>query len=88
MLVIPLMIWLLKYGNLRFVPLEIIGKASYHIFLVQMAYYAGYYPILSDKLGKGPVLLLIGMAICLIIGIAFYLIDQPVQKAINKLYKK
>ena len=43
MFIAPVMIWVLQKVKIRFKPLEVVGKASYHIFLVQMVYYLGYF---------------------------------------------
>ena len=70
-------------------PIEIIGKASYHIFLVQMIYYnhkSFFYKYLSKRYEK----LLFNVIICTCLGILFYLVESPISKTIrnrsNKLY--
>lgn len=85
MIVIPIMNWLLKYPNISFKPLELVGRASYHIFLVQMVYYLCYYSIITSKVTDRKAELFIGLIICILIGIGFYLIEKPITtKIINR----
>lgn len=81
MLIAPLMIWVLqKKVKVHFKVLSIIGRASYHIFLVQMMYYLGYYAdMYSLAQGKDTIHLILGILICLVVGIAFYYIEKPIQ---------
>ena len=88
MLIIPLMIFVLQNVKLRFVPLEIIGQASYHIFLVQMMYYRGYYSVLQEKTSTWQEHLVLGVAICLAIGIVFYYTERPIQKWLQEFIRK
>ncbi len=37
--IIPILYFLIRQVNISFKPMEIIGKASFHIFLIQMIYY-------------------------------------------------
>ena len=80
LLIAPAMVWILQNVRIRLAPLEIIGRASYHIFLAQMVYYAGYYDILQGKTGSWQAHLAAGMAVCLAAGMAFYYIDKPMQE--------
>ena len=84
LLIVPAMIWILQNVRIRFTPLEIFGRASYHIFLAQMVYYAGYYTILQEKIRSWQLHLLAGMAVCLAVGVAFYCVDKPVQEWVNR----
>ena len=79
MLIVPAMVRILQDVRIHFAPLEIIGRASYHIFLAQMVYYAGYYNLLKERFGSWQGHLAAGMAICVAAGMAFYYIDKPVQ---------
>ena len=82
--IVPLTIWILREKKMRFLPLEIIGRASYHIFLVQMVYYRGYYTLLSDKVSTWQMHFLLGVLISLAIGIVFYYIEKPLQDQISR----
>lgn len=69
--------------------IEIIGKASYNIFLVQMVYYNGakaLYRIVQIKNRGGQ--LLMNIIICLSIGVLFYFVETPITKFVyNKAYR-
>lgn len=88
MLIIPLMIWILQNVNICFKPLELIGKASYHIFLVQMVYYLGYYQEAQTVISIWQVHLVFGILICLLIGIVFYYVEKPLQKWLQGIIQK
>lgn len=79
-------IFLLKDWHCR--PLELIGKASYNIFLVQMVYFqflaGGIYPIIE----RGIVKLIMTFCICISAGIAFYYMETPITKAVVKQIDK
>ncbi len=42
MFIIPVVVYIIKNVRFRFPPLELLGKASFNIYLVQMAFYRGY----------------------------------------------
>lgn len=85
----PLMMWLLQNTNIRFKPLEIVGRASYHIFLVQMEYYLGYYQkTYAVAHEQNYIHLALGVAICLLVGIIFYYVDKPLQDWIRKKLRR
>lgn len=83
--IIPLsMFGIDKLKNIRFKPVEIIGKASYHIFLVQMVwYYLAHERIASWNIYWA---LVINLVICIGVGITFYLIETPLNELINRKY--
>lgn len=88
MIIIPMMIWLLqksKNGGVHLLPLEVFGRASYHIFLVQMMYYLGYYQVLQDRVSTWQGHLIAGIIISLTIGVVFYYIDKPIQDWLGSL---
>ncbi len=75
---VPVMMWLVRWDRVHNRFLELLGKASYEIMLVQMIFYWYY----SGKLylrvqGKMPRLLLT-VIICAAIGVIYYLIESPV----------
>lgn len=73
---IPLITWLIPHVKLRFLPLEMIGRASYNIFLVQMIYYRAYRSKVAALIKAWPWELLAGIAICVLIGLIFYLLES------------
>lgn len=69
-----------------------IGKASYHIFLVQMIYFI-YNPIGKilnlyqlNNVTKGIVLLIINLITCILLGILFYKIEEKWRKINNEYF--
>ena len=62
-----------QYLSIRSRPLEKLGKASYHIFLVQMVYYRFLSGTVSKILNVRAAALVAGCAICLAGGYLFYL---------------
>lgn len=64
--------------------LELLGKASYNIFLVQMVYY-----LAASEMYKYvafvPLRIIINMVVCCLVGVVFYKIENPIT---NKIIKK
>lgn len=66
-------------------PLSLLGKASYDIFFVQMVYY-----LLMERFIKGLFenvyfVLAANILICTLVGVAFYFIETPITKKLQKL---
>ncbi len=76
--VIPAMVALLRKQKIHNRIIEYIGKASYHIFFVQMVYYYTYRLKMSIWISHWPLELLAGVAFCVLTGILFYHVEQPV----------
>lgn len=72
-----------KLQNLRIRLLEVLGKASYNIFLVQMLYYNGR-EIEKKLIPNRCELFVIGIIACLMLGVIFYYIETPITKKIIK----
>jgi len=67
--------------DMKIPPLEFLGKASYNIFLTQKIYYThGRY--FYDRIPGEKYDCLVTMVIILAVGIVFYLISEPITKAI------
>ena len=85
--IVPVMGFLVSKVKLRCYPLELIGKSSYNIFLVQMIYY-----VLSDKVYElfplGDFKLICNIVICVVIGVLFYYIEKPITGSCMKLIDK
>ena len=81
--IIPLLMFMITtLQNIGFKPLEILGKASYHIFLTQMVwYYFAYGRIVSWNIY---IAMAINLMICIGVGVIFYLIETPLNKLINR----
>lgn len=69
--------------NIKFAPLEIIGKASYNIFLTQMVYYCYLYGKIKETFGNIYLNAVASIAICVIIGIVFYEIENRITKKVT-----
>lgn len=85
--IIPIMGWLIKKVWLKCGILELMGKASFNIFLVQMIYYNfsdKIYGIIQNK----NLQLLFNIVFCVVVGILFYYLDNMVQKLIRKVIEK
>ena len=88
MYILPIAAFLISRKNLRFKPLEIIGKASYNIFLFQMVFYgycSGLVNNLFSFINSKLLLLFLYIMICVTIGIVFYYIETPLTKLIIKM---
>lgn len=69
--------------NIKFAPLEKIGKASYNIFLTQMVYYCYLYGKIKEFLVNVYLNAVVSIAICVIIGIVFYEIENRITKIVT-----
>ncbi len=90
MYIIPVfvLIWKIGYGwKVKF--LEIIGKASFHIFLTQMVYYAMakdyVYNLVFEHTKNYIIIVFTNIIICCVLGICFYYIEKPIGKLILKI---
>ena len=85
MFIFPIAAFLIS-KNIKFKPLEIIGKASYNIFLVQMLYFWCCADIIYGWFSSANtfLLLLINAVFCVTVGIVFYYIETPITKLITR----
>ena len=69
--------------KMHFKPLEIIGKASYDIFLIQMVYF-----LFCDYILRGieSILLqtLVSVIICVVVGVLFYYVERGLTEYLRK----
>ena len=78
--IVPIMKYLGAHPRLNSRLLEMLGKASFNIFLTQMAYYAYGAPLLR-KLGVPSFgLLMIGFIVCCSLGVGYYSMENPLTK--------
>ena len=86
--VFPTIKWLIDKNKLKNGLLELMGKASYNIFLVQMFYFS----IASEMIYKqifNPILqMVINIVVCCGGGILFYYIETPATKSIINIVNK
>ena len=87
--VIPPTVWIIRSGKLKFAPLELIGKASYHIFLLQMFYFKPmesiYEKLNIPLLTFPPIKLLTAFVICLSAGLLYYYAEQKLLRSSKQL---
>lgn len=76
-------ILIMKLGAFKFFPLEIIGKASYNIFLVQMVWYRFVSGKIETRVTR-PVHLAINLIACVGAGLVFYSIESRITKKVIK----
>ena len=77
--VVPILGWLIRKVHWGFRPLEIIGKASFNIFLVQMIYY-NFANHIYDMIPNRALQLIYNIINCVLVGVSFYYIEQPLTK--------
>lgn len=84
MYVLPIAAFLISRKGIRFKPLEIIGKASYNIYFVQMVYYEFFSDSVDKSFGylNQFLLMFITILVCVTIGIVFYYLETPLTKLI------
>ena len=85
---LPIASFLIRKVSFSFKPLEILGKASFNIFLVQMVYYVYAVNFMSKLFPSHIAHLFANIAICVIFGLVFYFLEQPITKFVLSLWKK
>lgn len=78
--ILPISRMLLRNNRLHLKPIEVIGKASYNIFLIQMVYYYFLSEHVYSAIENRSIQLGVNFIICLTAGIIFWLIETPVTK--------
>lgn len=82
---LPIIAFILS-KQITFKPLEQIGKASYHIYLIQMLYYNFVKKSILIKFLKNQFLwCTLSLLICVLIGFAFYKTENRLLKKLKKL---
>lgn len=87
LLTIPILGWLIQHVHCTFKPLEIIGQASFNIFLVQMIFY-NFANDINEMIPVLGVQLLFCIVSCVVIGILFYYLEQPLTKFVIRKMKE
>ena len=88
MWVAPFVVCLIRNVKLRFFPLELLGRASYNIFLVQMVYYYVYRKIIASLIDIWYVEFIVDILICVVTGILFYLVESRLTRKVNDVVEK
>ena len=84
--ILPIVSAMIRNDKIKCAPLELLGRASYNIFLIQMLYYSKA-DIVYSRLDNRICQVLISLFICSFIGIIFYYIETPITKYIIKKLK-
>lgn len=79
---VPIMMFLIKQPFVHCRSLELLGQASFNIFLTQMAYYRFGAPVIYRLTDNGFLQILIHLVICCGAGLLFYKIETPITKRI------
>ena len=78
--VVPIMALYMKKAKIVFAPLELIGKASWHIFLFQMLFYQYYYSTQSLLTENTGLRYRVCVLICVCGGVLFYLFEKGIYR--------
>lgn len=84
MYIIPVVCLLIRKCRLRFAPLELLGRASYNIFLIQMLYYYSVAEIVYANVESRKLQLLISVSVCLLAGVLYYYLETPLTKWVQR----
>ena len=88
MFIYPLTKWLISKNLLKNSIIELLGKASFNIFLAQMAYYYVGDGIIFRTISSPFLQIVANIVICCSTGLVFYFIETPITKNIVKSIKK
>ncbi len=75
-------------GELRFRPLELLGRASYNIFLAQKVYYYTMAPWIYDHVANQSYWLPINLVVSVFFGIMFYFVEGPITTYVVSVVNK
>ena len=85
---VPIMYVLISKCKIKCKPLEVLGAASFNIFLTQMVFFwigaSFVYAYVPSRLLQ----LILCVVICVVTGVLFYYIEQPFTKWIMKKIRK
>lgn len=81
--ILPIIAWLIANRKIQFKPIELLGKASYNIFLVQMVYYNAA-PWIYRHIGSVSLRILVNTVVCVSVGLLFFYAETPITKAISR----
>ena len=87
LLIVPTFGWVLRNIHWRFKPLELIGKASFNIFLIQLIYH-NFADRMYALIPNRGLQLTFNFINCVGVGLLFYYIEQPITRYLIKKIKK
>lgn len=71
-----------KFGAVSFKPIEVIGKASYNVFLTQLVYYSLEVGIITKWTDNIALHVIFNVVVCVLAGLVFYLIEDKITRKI------
>ena len=74
--IVPMMALALRPNKIKMKILEMLGKASYNIFLIQMIYYCIFAEYIYKFVSGSSLRLIISIALCTFVGVAYYYIEN------------
>ena len=77
MYIIPIVSLLIRCDRIKLAPIELLGRASYNIFLSQMVFYAFFADLIYSVLNNMFLQLLISILICVLSGVGLYFLETP-----------
>ena len=80
---IPIMIYLMGQKQIHCSVIELLGKASYNIYLTQLGWYWAAARRVHDAAGIGILSLAIDIAACSLLGVIFYKIENPITRRLT-----
>lgn len=84
MYIVPVAWFLIRKCKLHFAPVEFLGKASYHIFVMQMLYYYTVDSYVYGYIQNRKIQLLISMVCCVCSGVLLYFVEMPLTRFLQK----
>jgi fucose 4-O-acetylase-like acetyltransferase len=88
--VVPILCFLVKRDHFSIPPLEVLGKYSFHVFLVQTLYYQYYDFALKERFTPG-IGLIVTICICVILGVVFGAVEERLglrEKILSAIFGK
>ena len=82
--IMPIFALAVEHGKFHFAPLDLLGKASYDIFLLQILYHSFWVEHIYALIPQRPLQLLVNILICCAVGIAFHFIETPITRKLQR----
>lgn len=82
--IVPIMNFLISKVKRGFLPLEVIGKASFNVFLVQMIYYSTYFEYVNAYVSNYVLCIVYAVIICVVAGLLFYFAESRITSFVVK----
>ena len=83
--IVPIMYFLIHHcKGLNNKVIELMGKASFNIYLVQMFYYMAFSKVIYSLFDSVPLRIIINLVSCVCVGIVYYYLEYPITKKVIK----